>query len=59
MPEISPEVIRKYFEAGDQSRTLIEKGRAWEDLVCYLFEQVPGVSTSILILSRQPFLYQL
>lgn len=45
MPEISHEVIRKYFQAGDQSRTPIEKGRVLQDLVCYLFEQVPGVST--------------
>jgi hypothetical protein len=45
MPEISHEVLRKYFEAGDRARTTIEKGRALEDLVCYLLEQVPGIST--------------
>jgi hypothetical protein len=44
MPDISHEIIKKYFDAGNQAKTTFEKGRALEDLVCYLFEQVPGVS---------------
>lgn len=44
MPEISQEVIRRYIETGEQAKTTVEKGRALEDLVCYLFEQVPGVN---------------
>jgi hypothetical protein len=44
MPDISQEIIQKYFQAGNQAKTTFEKGRALEDLVCYLFEQVPGVS---------------
>lgn len=45
MPEISQEVIRRYIETGKQAKTTVEKGRALENLVCYLFEQVPGVNT--------------
>lgn len=45
MPKISQEIIKRYFEAGEQAKTTVEKGRALEDLVCYLFEQVPGVNT--------------
>ena len=44
MPEFSHEIINKYLEAGEQSKTTFQKGRVLEDLVCYLFEQVPGVS---------------
>lgn len=44
MPDISQEIIKKYFEAGNQAKTTFEKGRALENLVCYLFEQVPGVN---------------
>ena len=45
MPEISQEIIRRYIETGEQAKTTVEKGRALEDLICYLFEQVPGVNT--------------
>jgi hypothetical protein len=44
MPEFSHEIINKYLEASEQSKTTVQKGRVLEDLVCYLFEQVPGVS---------------
>ena len=44
MPAFSQETIEKYFEAGDKAKTAAEKGRALEDLICYLFEQIPGVS---------------
>jgi hypothetical protein len=44
MPEFSREIIKKYLEASDQSKTTVEKGRTLEDLVCYLFEQISGVS---------------
>ncbi len=44
MPEFSQEIINKYLEASEQSKTTFQKGRVLEDLVCYLFEQVPGVS---------------
>ena len=45
MPKISPNIIKKYLEASEKSETTVEKGRALEDLICYLFEQVPGVNT--------------
>ncbi len=44
MPSISQEIIQKYFEKGDKAKTTLDKGKALEDLICYLFEQVPGVS---------------
>ena len=43
MLEFSQETIAKYFEAGENAKTTVEKGRALEDLVCYLFERVSGV----------------
>lgn len=44
MPKFSNEIINNYLEANEQSKTTFQKGRVLEDLVCYLFEQVPGVS---------------
>jgi hypothetical protein len=44
MAILSHKNIKKYFTNSDQSTTFSEKGRILEDLVCYLFEQVPGVS---------------
>lgn len=45
MSQFSREIIEKYFDASDRSKTTVEKGRILEELVCYLFEQIPGVST--------------
>lgn len=39
------EAINQYFALSDHSKTTAEKGRILEDLVCYLFEKVPGVNT--------------
>jgi hypothetical protein len=36
--------IRQYFDAGDNASTTIDKDRSLEDLICYLFERVPGIS---------------
>jgi len=44
MPAFSSETIDKYFQAGDKSITTTDKGRALEDLICYLFEKIPGLS---------------
>ena len=45
MPTISQKVIQSYFYRGDKAKTTHDKGKALEDLICYLFEQVPGIST--------------
>ena len=45
MPTISQKVIQSYLDRGDKSKTTYDKGKALEDLICYLFEQVPGIST--------------
>jgi Restriction endonuclease len=44
MPGFSRKNIKSYFSASDKSNNTTDKGRLLEDLVCYLFEQVPGVS---------------
>jgi hypothetical protein len=41
---ISQNTIRQYFQIGDgQNGTTTEKGKALEDLICYLFGKVPGI----------------
>ncbi|WP_080426542.1 restriction endonuclease [Burkholderia ubonensis] len=44
MATIDQPTVRAFFEAGDNGATTAAKGRALEDLICYLFSQVPGVS---------------
>jgi hypothetical protein len=51
MARISRKRIRAYWDISDSADTTtpegrIEKGRALEDLVCYLFGQVPGITVS-------------
>jgi hypothetical protein len=36
--------VRNVFEQSDEARTAAEKGRLLEDLMCYFFELIPGVS---------------
>lgn len=43
MPRLSAKRIRDYFQQGDNSITTVEKGKALEDLICYLVEKVPGI----------------
>ncbi len=45
MPVISQKVVRKYWKEGDKATNTVDKGRALENLICYLFEQVPGINT--------------
>jgi hypothetical protein len=35
--------VQEYFARGASAETTTEQGRALEDLVCYLFEAVPGI----------------
>jgi hypothetical protein len=44
MPAYSRNTIKKHFDRADAAATTSEKGKALEDLVCYLFEQIPGMS---------------
>ncbi|MEH7148815.1 restriction endonuclease, partial [Priestia megaterium] len=36
--------INHFLSIGDNSRTAAEKGKSLEDLSCYIFEKVPGIS---------------
>ena len=44
MAEISQSTIQAYVESGSNGSTTADQGRALEDMVCYIFEQVPGIS---------------
>ena len=47
MARYSQKVIRQFFSrADDPTATMPQKGKALEDLSCYLFEKIPGVSLS-------------
>jgi hypothetical protein len=38
--------VKKLLKAADQAKTPATKGKAFEDLACYLFESIPGISIS-------------
>ena len=40
MSTISRKVIQSYLDRGDKAKTTYEKGKALEDLICYLKEGV-------------------
>lgn len=44
MPVILKETVEGYFAVGTSGATTADQGRALEDLICYVFSQVPGVS---------------
>jgi Restriction endonuclease len=44
MVSISQTAVVAYFDAGVNGATTAERGRALEDLICYCFTQVPGIS---------------
>jgi hypothetical protein len=46
MPRISQRRIHQFLATSDNAATTAEKGRAFEDLVCYLFSRIPGVSVT-------------
>ncbi len=46
MARISRERIQQFLSVGDNAATTAEKGRALEDLICYLFEKIPGISVT-------------
>lgn len=44
MPAILRATVEAYVEAGTNGATTADQGRALEDLICYVFTQVPGIS---------------
>jgi hypothetical protein len=44
MPAINTSTLKGYINVGQSAGTTAEKGRALEDLICYLFGLVPGVT---------------
>jgi hypothetical protein len=46
MAKISRKKIKNFFAKSDAATTKSDKGKHLEDLTCYLFELVPGISMS-------------
>ena len=46
MARISQRRISQFLQIGEYGTTTTDKGRALEDLVCYLFEKIPGISVT-------------
>ena len=44
MPAIDQNAVAAFIHAGQNAQTTTAKGRALEDLICYLFGLVPGIS---------------
>ena len=43
MPPIDQNIVTRFISAGQKAQTTTEKGKALEDLVCYVFGLVPGI----------------
>src|SRR5882724_1024518 len=46
MATLSQSKIRRFLAQGDNATTTTEKGRALEDLICYIFGKIPGISVT-------------
>jgi hypothetical protein len=44
MANISQTYVRRLFRQGDNALTTAAKGRALENLVCYIFQKIPGIT---------------
>jgi hypothetical protein len=44
MPPINQNVLTGFINIGKNASTTTEKGKALEDLICYVFGLVPGIS---------------
>lgn len=44
MGAIDRHIVETYFAAGANASSTAEQGHALEDLICYVFTQVPGIS---------------
>jgi hypothetical protein len=47
MAKVSPRRISQLLAQGRNGRTRVEQGKALEDLICYIFERVPGITLTI------------
>lgn len=47
MARVSQARIVRFLARGDNGRTMTERGRALEGLICYLFASVPGISVTM------------
>ena len=43
MTQLIKNRIEHFFQLGDNATTTTEKGRALENLACYIFESIPGI----------------
>lgn len=46
MPLIVQSEVRAYLSTGSSAASSMERGNALEDLICYVFGQVPGISVT-------------
>lgn len=46
MARISQARIQRFLQLGENGQTTTERGRALEELICYLFEKIPGISVT-------------
>ena len=46
MVAISQRTVRRYFNNGAAATTTTEQGKALEDLICFVFEKLPGISVT-------------
>jgi hypothetical protein len=46
MALIVPAMVQAYVQQGSAGATIVDQGRALEDLICYVFTQVPGISVT-------------
>src|SRR5690606_7330958 len=44
MGVIDQATVQAFIDAGDNAPDTTTQGRALEDLICYVFEQVPGIA---------------
>lgn len=47
MARISQRRVQQFLQLGENGQTTTERGRALEDLICYIFEKIPGISVPI------------
>lgn len=44
MARISQQRVQRYWSVGDNVQSTVEKGRALEGLICYIFKKIPGIT---------------
>lgn len=47
MARISQQRVKQFWDEGDNAQTTTEKGQALENLICYLFEKIPGINVTM------------